>query len=235
MMSAHDPMAPCSWLFLSSHYSMAPSSWVFMASPNWFSWAIMGTHEHPLALMVTNKHLRATMSVPDCQWALMSVHEHSWAWGHRAISTHGSSKAVMSMAPWGHGRSSALMSAHCAIAPYLWLLMSAHQCLWELMSSHDSSWVSSASLNKKQKYQILKWAPWSIFPISRSIFHWIIENWKFLKSTQNVLLKNVQDGISRHLGSREIKNLKVATILQDMLRESWVVLAVWIYCWLWAN
>ena len=130
----------CFWALMSAHCSMAPSSWVFMASPNCFSWAIMGTHEHPLALMGSNKQPRTTMSVPDCQWALMSVHEHSWAWGHGAISTHESSKAVMSMAPWGHGRSSALMRAHCAIAPYLWVLMSAHVCTWVLMRAHKHSW-----------------------------------------------------------------------------------------------
>ena len=136
----------CSWALMSAHCSMVPSSWVFMASPNCFSWAITGPYEHPLALMGTNKHPRATMSVPDCQWALMRVHEDSWVWGHGAISTHGSSKAVMSMAPWGHGRSSALMSAHCAIAPYLWVLMSALECLWELMGTHKSSWMLNCSI-----------------------------------------------------------------------------------------
>ena len=133
---AHD----CFWALMSAHRSMSPISWVFMASPNCFSWGITGPHENPLALMGTDKHPKATMSVPDCQWALMSVHEHSWAWGHGAISTHESSKAVMSMAPWGHGRSSALMSTHCAIAPYLWVLMSAHERTWVLMRAHEHSW-----------------------------------------------------------------------------------------------
>ena len=39
----------------------------------------------------------------------------------------------------------------------------------------------------------------------------------FLKSTQKGLLKNVQDGVSRHLESREIKNTKVETVLVDPL------------------
>ena len=40
----------------------------------------------------------------------------------------------------------------------------------------------------------------------------------FLKSTQNGLLKNVKDGISRPLGSREIqKKTKVDTVLWDTL------------------
>ena len=144
MMSAHGPMVPCPWLFLSSHECSllhGPSSWVFMASPIRFSWAIMGTHEHSLAFMGTNKQPRAAMSVPDCQWALMSVHEHSWAWGHGAINTHESSKAVMSMVPRGHGRSSALRSTYYAIAPYIWMLMSAHKHTWVLMRAHESSLV----------------------------------------------------------------------------------------------
>ena len=38
-----------------------------------------------------------------------------------------------------------------------------------------------------------------------------------MKSTQIGLLKNVQDGISRPLGSREIQETKVATVLRDTL------------------
>ena len=53
--------------------------------------------------------------------------------------------------------------------------------------------------------------------ISHSIFHRKIKNWIFLKSTQNGLLKNVQYGISRPLGSREIQKTKVATVLRDTL------------------
>ena len=40
---------------------------------------------------------------------------------------------------------------------------------------------------------------------------------KFLKSTQNGLLKNVQDEISRPLGSREIHKTKAETVLWDTL------------------
>ena len=53
--------------------------------------------------------------------------------------------------------------------------------------------------------------------ISNSIFHQIIKNWIFLKSTRNGLLKNVQYGISRPLGSREIQKTKVANVLRDTL------------------
>ena len=49
------------------------------------------------------------------------------------------------------------------------------------------------------------------------MFHQRIKSWIFLKSTQKGLLKNVQDGISRPLGSREIQKTKVGTILRDTL------------------
>ena len=52
-------------------------------------------------------------------------------------------------------------------------------------------------------------------PISRPIFHQIIKKWKFLKSTDNGLLKKVSDGISRLLGSRKIEKTKVDTLLWD--------------------
>ena len=42
----------------------------------------------------------------------------------------------------------------------------------------------------------------------------------FLKSTQKGLLKNVQDGISKPLGSREILKTKVETVLWDTLYKS---------------
>ena len=42
-------------------------------------------------------------------------------------------------------------------------------------------------------------------------------NWIFLKSTQKGLLKNVQDGVSRPLGSREIQQTKAETVLVDNL------------------
>ena len=53
--------------------------------------------------------------------------------------------------------------------------------------------------------------------ISQSRFHQIIKNRLFLKSTRKGLLKNVQDGISRPLGSREIQKTKVETVLWDTL------------------
>ena len=40
--------------------------------------------------------------------------------------------------------------------------------------------------------------------ISHSRFHQVMENWIHSKTTQKELLKNVQDGVSRPIGSREI-------------------------------
>ena len=39
----------------------------------------------------------------------------------------------------------------------------------------------------------------------------------FLKSTRKGLLKNVNDGVSRPLGGREIQKRKVGTVLPDTL------------------
>ena len=45
----------------------------------------------------------------------------------------------------------------------------------------------------------------------------MIKEWIFLKSTQEGLFKNIQDGIFRPLGSREIQKTKVETVLVDTL------------------
>ena len=53
--------------------------------------------------------------------------------------------------------------------------------------------------------------------ISQYRFHQIIEKWTFLNSTRKGQLKNVQDGISRPLGSQEIQKTKVERVLLDTL------------------
>ena len=53
--------------------------------------------------------------------------------------------------------------------------------------------------------------------ISWSIFDQIIIKYIFYESTWNGLLKNVKDGISRPLGSRENQKTKVCTVLRDTL------------------
>ena len=49
------------------------------------------------------------------------------------------------------------------------------------------------------------------------MFHQMIKNWIFLKSTRDGLLKNVKDEIFRPLGSRKIQKTKVCTVLWDTL------------------
>ena len=84
-----------------------------------------------------------------------------------------------------------------------------------------SGFVCLPIFSFKQKYQTweksINLSSSAIFPISRSIFHQIIKSWIFSKSTQKGLLKNVQDGISRPLGSLEIQKTKVETDLLDTL------------------
>ena len=53
-----------------------------------------------------------------------------------------------------------------------------------------------------------------IFPAR---FHQKIKSRIFFKSARKGQLKNVQDGISRPLGSREIQKTKVETVLRDTL------------------
>ena len=157
-MSAHEcwwaPAASCRyapdcfWTLMSAYCSMAPSSWVFM-----------DTHESSLAIRNTHGCSWLLISAHECQWVLMSTydsswkavrrsHEHSWAWGHGAMSTHESSKTVMSMVPWSNWHSLLLMSAYCAITPYLWVLISAHERTWVLLRVHEC-WT--AQLYNRQK------------------------------------------------------------------------------------
>ena len=95
---AHD----CSCALVIAHCSMVPSSWLLMAALGCL-WVYMGAHE--------------------CSWLLIwSTHEKPWAWCYGTMSTHESSRAVMSMAPWSYEHSSALRSAHGTIAQYSWVL-----------------------------------------------------------------------------------------------------------------
>ena len=55
----------------------------------------------------------------------------------------------------------------------------------------------------KIKCRLLKLLPCSILVLSRVISYQMITKWTFLKYTQEGLFKNVQDGISRRLGSRK--------------------------------
>ena len=144
----------------------------------------------------------------------MSRHKHSWAWQHWSMCTHESLWIVMSMAQLGHGPSLALMSAYGAIAPYTWVLISAPERSWTLMTAPES-WRHDYIINKKMF--TLKINSCNILPISRSTLNQNLKNRIFSKSTQNGLLKIVQDGLSSHLGGREIWKTKALTVLPDTL------------------
>ena len=142
----------CSWALMSVHCSIAPSSWVFMASHEWCSWAILSTHEHPLALMSTNKQPTEAMSIPDCQRALRRSHKHSWAmsnehpWEHKSSHEYGAMRlwALISTLECSWHHSTILMSA----PGYSWAHMSAYGSSWVLMTGHEC-WTASS--NNKQK------------------------------------------------------------------------------------
>ena len=158
-MSPHEcwwaPMSPwrhahdCFWALMSAYCSMAPSSWVFMDAHEG-SLAIRNTHGCSWLLISAHECQWVLMSAYDCSWkAVRRSHEHSWARGHGAMSTHESSKTVMSIVvPWGHWHSSLLISAYFAIAPYLWVIMSAHERTWVLMRAHESSWVLNCFIDQ---------------------------------------------------------------------------------------
>ena len=99
--------------------------------------------------------------------------------------------------------------------------MGAYEHTWAPIGAHErSQQVMSTELfhlTINKKCSVLKWPPCSILTISHSIFHRIMKNWTFLKSTQNGLLKNSQYEISKLLGSREIPKTKVDTALWDTL------------------
>ena len=128
-----------------------------------------------------------------------------------------------------YGKSSVLMSSHEDGSMVPWALISSEDRSWHhgnillstpeypqvLMSTHKSSLsLRSADecpvtlFNNNHKCWFLKWPLCSILPITQSGFDQIIKTWIFLKSTRKGLLKNVQDGISRPLGSREIHKAK---------------------------
>ena len=141
----------CPWHHGTLLMTVLELSWVHIApwhQAHGFSWVLlMSTHEYPVDLMSTHKQPWEAMSVPDYHWTLMSSHKHSWAWRNRAMTNCESSRAVMSMAPWGSECSSALMSAHSTIAPYSRVLVGAHEHTWALMGTPEhSQQVMSAEL-----------------------------------------------------------------------------------------
>ena len=120
----------CSLLF-------APSSWV-KDSHEWCSWSTLSTHEHPLAIMSTNKQPTEAVRDFDCQRALRSSHKHSWAicnehpWELKSSHEYGAMRLWVLITTyersWRH--STILRSTR----EYSWVNMRAHERLWELMS-----------------------------------------------------------------------------------------------------
>ena len=88
---------------------------------------------------ITQEGSRVPMSTQEHPWATMSNHEHSWAL----------LGMVQKHYEWywrnAHECLSALMSAVCAMAPCLWLLMVAYKCSWVLKSCHGPSLVLMAT------------------------------------------------------------------------------------------
>ena len=158
------------------------------------SWMVMSTPEcctmAPIALGSTNEHL----------WAIFNLDEHGSMVPWVLMSTQEQS--------WHHGNT--LLST----PEYPQVLMSTHKSSLSLRSAHE---CPVTLFNNNHKCWFLKWPLCSILPITQSGFDQIIKTWIFLKSTRKGLLKNVQDGISRPLGSREIQKTKVETVLWDTL------------------
>ena len=137
----------------------------------------------------------------------MSAHGHSWSWHHGAMSTHELSRVLM--APWNH-------TLVCS-----WVTITVHECSSEVMSAQEFSLLlMSARVHEStimKKFWLVRWSLSSVLPLSRSRFYQIIKSWIFLRTTQKGLLENVQDKISRPLGSWEIQQTKAETVLVDNL------------------
>ena len=186
---------------------------------------LMSAQKSPWALIIahvcswhhTHACSRLLMSIHEFSWALISSHEHSWALCCSAMAPTALVNVHERSWVWRHGA----MITHNALAQYLSVLMSAHKCSWVLLSDPEYSWVIlsvqvvDSVINKKCWF--LEWLPSSILAISWSRFQQLITNWIVLKSTWKGLWKNVQDGISRCFGGREINKTKVGTILWDTL------------------
>ena len=168
-----------SWALLSSHKhscvlrSTQKHSWVWcygamsahecsllhvtkLMSAHGCSWVFNGNQEHSWLLLAAHECSKVLMDAHECSWLLISsTHEKPWAWCYGTMSTHESSRAVMSMAPWGYEHSSALLSADGTLAPYSWVLLGTHEHTWALMGAHECSWQDMSAellhqtINKK--------------------------------------------------------------------------------------
>ena len=155
LMSAHSLVAPCSQLLLCSDECSLLHGTKLM-SAHGCSWVFNGNQEHSWLLLAAHECSKVLMDAHECSWLLISsTHEKPWAWCYGTMSTHESSRAVMSMAPWGYEHSSALLSADGTLAPYSWVLLGTHEHTWALMGAHECSWQDMSAellhqtINKK--------------------------------------------------------------------------------------
>ena len=107
-----------SWVLMSAHSFNAPWLWLLLSSPecsllhgaklmiaHGCSWVLNGDQEHSKLLLAAYECSWGLMGAHKCSWLLISsTHEKPWAWHHGAMSTHESSRADMSMVPWGYER-----------------------------------------------------------------------------------------------------------------------------------
>ena len=233
-----------SWVLMSSHenswaFRSTPELLWALSSTHEHSW--VWCHGNRSAHECYRRYVSMLMNAHECPWVLIAALgwswaamsrvlivacEYSWAWLQSARRTHELS--------WCHGTivivmnanecSCVLMIAHGFILnshESSWVPMSTHECQWTLRRAHECWWVIQSALVldslQNKKCQLFKRVPCSILTISWSRFNQIIKSWIFLKSTWKGLLKNVQDEISRPLGSREIQKTKALPVLRDTL------------------
>ena len=137
LMSAQSLMAPCSWLLLSFHGCSLPIAHKCL-------WLLLSALWQSRTLTASVGCLLVLISANGCSWVLKVAHEHhSWEsltheLGAKSNEHSWEPIAVMKMAPWVNWHSSALMSAYGAIAPYSWVLMSAHERTCVIMRAQEN-------------------------------------------------------------------------------------------------
>ena len=127
LMSAVGAMVPCSWVLMVAYecswglmnvqgcpksiISAHEGPWRHTLGAHKHSWVFMITHDHSYGAMSTQEHGTIALT------ALIGGNENLWAWCHGAITTQS------------------------ALAQYISVLTSAHECSWVLLSAPEYSWV----------------------------------------------------------------------------------------------
>ena len=144
----------------------------------------------PWTLMSTNERPWTLLSAQMQSWAIKSTNEHGVPEQWALVSNHEYLRALITS--WQQ-------TLNCSWVPRI-----AHKSSWVLLRAPECSWLLKRLIGQKQTCYLWKWPLCSNLQISQSRFHQIIKRGIFLKSTRKWQLKNVQDGISRLLGIREI-------------------------------